>query len=192
MNSTTSYFKSQMSYITSITAETFLIAALLSFIFAIAAFVSDIFIGLILMVSGLSSYISQEVLLCFFFFFKFCDFCFICLCHGFVTLLLVFHTLCAFSTQIWECFYLWFDWPISSLTGCHSAQSSVFSHFPAVSASITRSSASLHMPFLHCFSQTASNFLLFFLVFFFFFKWALLRKFPCLSAPPVLARWVDI
>lgn len=68
MNSTTSYFKSQMSYITSITAETFLIAALLSFIFAIAAFVSDIFIGLILMVSGLSSYISQEVLLCFFFF----------------------------------------------------------------------------------------------------------------------------
>lgn len=75
MSCATASFKWYMSHIVSITAGTFMTAALLFFIFSIAACVSDISIRLILMKIWLSSHISLKVVLrwnytFFFFFFK--------------------------------------------------------------------------------------------------------------------------
>lgn len=63
MSCATASFKWYMSHIVSITAGTFMTAALLFFIFSIAAHVSDISIGLILMKIWLSSHISLKVVL---------------------------------------------------------------------------------------------------------------------------------
>lgn len=62
-SSATVSFKWWMSHIISITARTFLTAALLFLIFSIAACISDISIGVILMISWLSSHISLEIVL---------------------------------------------------------------------------------------------------------------------------------
>lgn len=56
-------FKLWMSHILSITARAFLTAALLFFIFSIAAYIADISITVILMISWLSSHISLDVVL---------------------------------------------------------------------------------------------------------------------------------
>lgn len=88
MSCATASFKWYMSHIVSITAGTFMTAALLFFIFSIAAHVSDISIGLILMKIWLSSHISLKVVLrwnyTFFFFFKFCGFYFVHLLYLFI------------------------------------------------------------------------------------------------------------
>ena len=90
-----------------------------------------------------------------------------------------------------------FDWPTSSFADCHLAEGSTFAHFPAVSASMTRSSFTFFAVFFPAltasldtsppppsFSRALQEFSL--------WCFSFLKSFLHLSASSVLARWINI